>query len=107
MTNSLFSYDDEACQPRLIDPWDEDAQYAPTPGDFGCTPATLYSLSPTPDPISCQTQPDYLRFLPFAEWEKLCQPLDLSPECDILFKEGYPPLFLFPIIEQLFHKRLN
>lgn len=55
MTNSLFSYDDEACQSRLIDPWDEDAQYAPTPGDFGRTPATLYSLSPTPDPISCQS----------------------------------------------------
>ncbi|KAH1972669.1 hypothetical protein KXV92_005592 [Aspergillus fumigatus] len=70
MTNSLFSYDGEACQSRLIDPWDEDAQYAPTPGDFGRTPATLYSLSPTPDPISCQTQPDYLGFLPFAEWEK-------------------------------------
>jgi hypothetical protein len=70
MTNSLFSYDDEACQSRLIDPWDQDSQYAPTLGDFGRTPATLYSLSPTPDPISCQTQPDYLGFLPFAEWEK-------------------------------------
>ena len=69
MTNSLFSYD-ETCQSRVIDPWDQDSQFAPTPGDFGHTPATLYSLSPTPDNTSRQTQPNYLGFLPLAEWEK-------------------------------------
>lgn len=70
MTNGLFSYDEEICQPRMIDPWDHDSQYAPTPGNFGRTPSTLYSLSPTPDPTSHQTQPDDLGFLPFAEWER-------------------------------------
>ncbi|KAF5865344.1 hypothetical protein ETB97_004154 [Aspergillus alliaceus] len=70
MTNSLSSYDAEASQPQVIDPWEEGSQYATTPGNFGRTPATLYSLSPTPDPITRQTQPDYLRFLPFAEWEE-------------------------------------
>ena len=69
MTNSLFSYD-ETCQSQVIDPWDQDSQFAPTPGDFGHTPATLYSLSPTPDNTSRQTQPNYLGFLPLAEWEK-------------------------------------
>ena len=70
MTNGPFSYDEEICQPRVIDPWDHDSQYAPTPGNFGRTPSTLYSPSPTPDPTSHQTQPDDLGFLPCAEWER-------------------------------------
>lgn len=70
MTNGFFSYDDGASQSRVINPWEQDSQYAPTPGNFGWTPGTLYSLSPTADPTSRQTQPDDLGFLPFAEWER-------------------------------------
>ena len=69
MTNSLFSYD-KTYQSRVIEPWDQGSQFARTPGDFGHTPATLYSLSPTPDHTSRPTQPNCLGFLPFAEWEK-------------------------------------
>lgn len=57
MTNSPFG--DDAYQPRMFDPWDENSQYAPTPGKLQRTPATLYS--PSPDP------PYYLTFLPLAE----------------------------------------
>lgn len=70
MTNGFFSYDDGASQSRVINPWEQDSQYAPTPGNFGRTPVTLYSLSPTPDLTSRQTQPDDLGLLPFAEWER-------------------------------------
>ncbi|KAB8231321.1 uncharacterized protein BDW43DRAFT_313135 [Aspergillus alliaceus] len=43
------------------------SQHAPTPGYFGCTPATLYSPSPALEP---GLQPDQLGFLPFSLWEE-------------------------------------
>jgi hypothetical protein len=63
------SYDD-ACQPRMIEPWYNNSQYAPTPGNFGCTPATSYSPSPAPDRATSHLQPDQLRSLPFSQWEE-------------------------------------
>lgn len=48
-------------KPRWLAP----GTYAPTPGNFCRTPATLYSPSPAPD---CAT--DYLNFLPLAEWQE-------------------------------------
>ncbi|KAH8435047.1 uncharacterized protein LDX57_012676 [Aspergillus melleus] len=52
----------------MIEPWDGDTpQHAPTPGYFGCTPASFYSPSPAPEP---GLQPDQLGFLPFSLWEK-------------------------------------
>ncbi|CAI7587791.1 unnamed protein product [Penicillium manginii] len=64
MTQSYFAED--ATQSPMIDPW----EYAPTPGNFGSTPATLYSPSPAPYRATDQPQSDQLNFLPFAEWEK-------------------------------------
>ncbi|CRL30998.1 unnamed protein product [Penicillium camemberti] len=51
MTNSPFG--DDAYQPRTVDLWDENSQYAPTPGNFGRIPATLYSPS---RPSDCATE---------------------------------------------------
>ena len=68
MTNSCFG--DDADQPRTVDPWEESWQYAPTPDNFGSTPATLYSPSPIPYRATDQPQSDQLNFLPFAEWEE-------------------------------------
>ncbi|KAJ5226336.1 hypothetical protein N7468_007561 [Penicillium chermesinum] len=68
MTHSIFSDDDD--QPRIVDPWEESWQYAPTPGNFSSTPATLYSPSPAPYRATDQPQSDQLNFLPFAEWEE-------------------------------------
>ncbi|BDD55971.1 hypothetical protein MPDQ_004056 [Monascus purpureus] len=71
MTNGLFNYDDETCQSWVIDPRDEDSQYPPpTPGNFGRTPCTVSSLSPTPDPTYRQTQSNDLGFLPYDEWKR-------------------------------------
>ena len=44
-------------------------QYAPTPGNWGRSPATLFSLSPSPHRTLQPRQPDQLGFLPWAEWE--------------------------------------
>ena len=68
MTHSSFGND--ADQPRIIDPWEEDWQYAPTPGYFGRTPATSCSPSPAPHRATDQPQLDQLNFLPFAEWKE-------------------------------------
>lgn len=66
MTDSLYGND--ASPPRTVDLWDENSQYAPTPGNFRRTPATSYSPSPAPD---CATdQSDHLKFPPLAEWEE-------------------------------------
>ncbi|KAJ5808834.1 hypothetical protein N7474_010103 [Penicillium riverlandense] len=64
MTNSLFG--DDAYQPQVVDPWDENSQYAPTPGNF--SGASLYSPSPAPDCTTDQLQSDQLKFLPLVEW---------------------------------------
>ena len=65
MANSICS--DDAHQPRTRRTWDEeDSQYAPTPGYFGCTPSVI---SPSPAPV-CATNPvqsDQLGFLPLDE----------------------------------------
>lgn len=73
MTNGLFDHDDGTCQSWVIEPRDGDSQNPPpTPGNFGRTPGTVFSLSPTPtpDPISRQTQSDDLGFLSFDEWKR-------------------------------------
>ncbi|KAJ5285796.1 hypothetical protein N7524_001102 [Penicillium chrysogenum] len=67
MANSLYS--DDAYQLRTGDPWDENSQYAPTPGYFGRTP-TMFSPSPAPDCPTDQAQSDQLDFLPLVEWDK-------------------------------------
>jgi organic radical activating enzyme len=64
MTQSYFAED--AAHSRMIDPW----EYAPTPGNFGSTPATLYSPSPAPYRATEQPLSDQLDFLPSAEWEE-------------------------------------
>jgi len=64
MTQSHFAED--ATQPQMIDPW----EYAPTPGNFGSTPASLYSPSPVLYCATEQPQSDQLDFLPFADWER-------------------------------------
>lgn len=68
MTNRLSGGD--AYQPRIDDPWDEDSQYAPTPGYFGRTPSLLSSPSPSRDCTTDRLQSSQLDFLPIAEWEK-------------------------------------
>ena len=67
MANSLCS--DDAYQTRTGDPWDENSQYAPTPGYFGRTP-TIFSPSPAPDCATDQVQSDQLDFLPLVEWDE-------------------------------------
>ena len=64
---SRSSSSDDAYQSRMIDPWDDTPQYAPTPGFFGRSPATLYSPSPAPEPGLLS---DQLGFLPFSQWEE-------------------------------------
>ena len=99
MTNGLLSFDDEACQSWVINPWNQDSQYAPTPGNFGRTPGTLYSLSPTPDPTSRHTRPDDFGFLPFAEWERWGENNYEGPEEQEFIR--YTLLSRFPSINAL------
>ncbi|KAJ5737400.1 uncharacterized protein N7483_002525 [Penicillium malachiteum] len=70
MTNNSFG--DDADQPRIVDPWEENWQYAPTPGYCGTcsTPTTLHSPSPAPYRATDQPQSDQLDFLPFCEWNE-------------------------------------
>ncbi|CAI7572660.1 unnamed protein product [Penicillium pancosmium] len=68
MTNSFFA--DDAYQPQMVDHWDLNSDYAPTPGQFGRTPATLYSPSPGPNCATDQLQFDHLNFPPLAQWEE-------------------------------------
>lgn len=56
-------------QPPAIDPWDRNSQYAPIPDNWGRSPATLFSLSPSPHRTLQPRQPDQLGFLAWAEWE--------------------------------------
>lgn len=67
MTNSLC--DGDAYQPRAIGEWDENSEYAPTPGYFGRTPSAL-SPTPTPDYATNYVLSDQLEFLPLAEWDE-------------------------------------
>lgn len=69
MARNFFSYDDPS-QPPAIDPWNENSQYCPTPGNFGSSPTPSYSLSPSPHRTLQPRQADQLRFLPLAEWEE-------------------------------------
>jgi hypothetical protein len=62
MTNSFF--EDDAYQAQMLDLWDRNSDYAPTPGNFGSTPTTLYSTSPAPDCATDQLQFDYFDFIP-------------------------------------------
>ncbi|KAJ5149796.1 hypothetical protein N7448_001374 [Penicillium atrosanguineum] len=64
------SFDDDADQPRIIDPLEPTWHDAPTPGYFGRTSETSYSPSPTPYRATGQPQSDQLNFLPFAEREE-------------------------------------
>lgn len=60
-TNSV--YDDDDYHSPLADPWD-----APTPGNSGRTPASLYSASPAPDCATDQQRAGHLNFLPLSDW---------------------------------------
>ncbi|KAK5788085.1 hypothetical protein VI817_009043 [Penicillium citrinum] len=68
MTSSFL--EDDVYQTQMVGPWDGNSDYAPTPGNFGRTPATSYSPSPAPDYAIDQLQPDHLNFLPLAEWQE-------------------------------------
>lgn len=68
MTSSFF--EDDAYQTQMVGPWDGNSDYAPTPGNFGRTPATSYSPSPAPDCATDQLQSGHLNFLPLAEWKE-------------------------------------
>ena len=68
MANSVI--DDDAYQTQMVDRWDGNSDYAPTPGNFARTPTTVYSPSPAPERATNQLQPDYLDFLPLMEWEE-------------------------------------
>lgn len=67
-------------QNRTVDAWDDESQYAPTPGNFCRSPATLSDVSftnvdpaPSIDYASPQrtAQPkDSLRLLQFGDWEE-------------------------------------
>jgi hypothetical protein len=67
MANSLCS--DDAYETRTGDPWDENSQYAPTPGYFYRTP-TMFSPSPAPDYPTDQVQSEQLDFLPLVAWDE-------------------------------------
>ncbi|QSS67024.1 hypothetical protein I7I51_03237 [Histoplasma capsulatum] len=67
MTNSVFGVDTTS-QAQTFVPWNESLDYAPTPGHFGGTPSTQYSVSPSPHRIL--QEPDQLCFLPLAEWDE-------------------------------------
>ena len=67
MTNSLFSVNN-ASQTRASVPWEENSDYAPTPGFLSRTPVTQYSLSPSPS--RALQEPYQLGFLPLAEWDE-------------------------------------
>ncbi|CAG7967828.1 unnamed protein product [Penicillium nalgiovense] len=70
------SYPDERdFQPHVLEPGDQDSQYAPTPGYYGRTPASSCGLSPSPDYHSehdledlCQHEPERPRLLQLSEW---------------------------------------
>jgi hypothetical protein len=67
MANSIFS--DDAYHPGIGHTWDEDSQYAPTPGHFSRTPS-IFSPSPAPVCVTDPVQSDQLSFLPLAEWDE-------------------------------------
>ncbi|KAH1607615.1 hypothetical protein KXX21_005120 [Aspergillus fumigatus] len=69
IANSPFDYDDDP-QPPAIDPWVDNSQYAPTPGNFGHSSDTPCSLSPSPHRTLQPHQASQLGFLPLAEWEE-------------------------------------
>lgn len=63
-----YSFDDDANQTEMVDRWDGNSDYAPTPGNFARTPATVYSPSPAPECATDQLRPDSLDFLPLREY---------------------------------------
>jgi hypothetical protein len=65
MADDLFICDDASLS-QATDPWAENSQYAPTPGNLGYSPA--YSYNPSPQRILPPQPPDRLKFLPWAEW---------------------------------------
>jgi hypothetical protein len=67
MEDDLFICDDASLS-QATDPWAENSQYAPTPGNLGYSPA--YSYNPSPQRILPPQPPDRLMFLPWAEWDK-------------------------------------
>lgn len=70
MADTLFIYDDPPLPPAN-EPWDDNSQYAPTPGNFGRSPATVYSPSPSPSHYASQPhQQEQLGFLPLDEWKE-------------------------------------
>ncbi|CAG8393868.1 unnamed protein product [Penicillium salamii] len=70
------SYPDERdFQPHILEPGDQDSQYAPTPGYYGRTPTSSCRLSPSPDHHPehdledlCQYEPERPRLLQLSEW---------------------------------------
>ncbi|KAJ5100912.1 hypothetical protein N7456_006964 [Penicillium angulare] len=92
MTNSVCS--DNAYQARAAHSWDEDSQYAPTPGYYGRTP-TVFSPSPAPVCATDPVQSDQLNFLPLAEWDE-----------DVDYDEQFPDYIRYTIAWKLmFNKK--
>jgi hypothetical protein len=79
--NSLVSYDGYGVQQNeTFDPWDDTSQYAPTPGNFRRSPASLSDIScinvdsASPidhtSPQQIASQKDSLPLLQFGDWEE-------------------------------------
>ncbi|KAJ6004602.1 hypothetical protein N7540_012971 [Penicillium herquei] len=91
MANSICS--DDAYHPQTGHAWDEDSQYAPTPGYFGRTPAA-FSPSPTPVYPTDPVQANQLGFLPLTEWNE-----------DVDYDEQFPRYICYTIAWKLMLNR--
>ncbi|OQE68824.1 hypothetical protein PENNAL_c0145G00226 [Penicillium nalgiovense] len=79
--------DDRDFESHDLEPRDQDSQYAPTPGYYGRTPASICGLSPSPDyhyengPEILSQQPQTPRLLQLSEWHNGMSSNELSASC--------------------------